>query len=288
MIRTTSLLFSISALALGLLWTPSGVSKGASSEQRPVRVAVIDTGADLSHPALKGFLWTNKKEIPGNGVDDDQNGLVDDVHGWDFARHSAEIVDLNGHGTHVAGLIAESYLKANKNSTPLELMVLRYTDQNGKDAKRNFIQALEYAIEKEADVINISASGRGFSRFEFEALKKAYAKGIQVVVATGNKRPGTPDQVTFPASYQLENIHPVAALDTHGEVLASANLLHKRKMIFAPGENLYSALPGEKYGRKTGTSQATALVSGRMAAFLANRHPGTFKLVSIPTNTLHN
>lgn len=276
----------ISVLFLAAFWNPKtlGGDSSSASRPKPIVVAVIDTGADLSHPEIANYLWVNDGEIGmdawgrdrrTNGIDDDDNGFVDDVHGWNFTTNSSNLSDLNGHGTHVAALIKTSFLrekqKKNISSGPLQLMVLKYTDQNGKNSKTSFLKAIDYAIDMGAQLINISASGRGFSKREYDLLSKARDKGIQVVVATGNKRPNAPDVRTFPASYALENIHPVAALDAHGNILASSNRIPRPRILFALGENLSSALPGNSYGLKTGTSQATALVSGRLAVFLSTQ-----------------
>lgn len=258
-----------------ITWIPKTI--GASSAlERPIVVAIIDTGADLMHEELKEYLWTNPGEIgPADGVDNDNNGYVDDIHGWDFSASLGRIKDTNGHGTHVAGLIKKSFLNEHQASTQLQLMILKYTSQSGKNSKTSFLNALKYAIDNGADLINISASGKGFSKKEFELLKIAHSKGIQVVVATGNKKPGTPNALTFPASYNLPNIHPVAATNSSGEILPSSNMIKKSGVLFAPGKDLKSALPGNSYGIKTGTSQATAVISGRLAAFLSTQFART-------------
>lgn len=263
-----------------ILWAPKTIG-ASSSLDRPIVVAVIDTGADLLHEELKDHLWINPSESESsNGKDTDNNGYVDDFHGWDFSNAQANIKDTNGHGTHVAGLIKKAFLEEVQAGAQLQLMILKYTSQNGKNSKASFLKALKYAIDNGADIINISASGKGFSKKEFELLKIAYEKGIQIVVATGNKKPGTPDANTFPASYNLPNIHPVAATNSRGEILPSSNMIKKPRVLFALGKDLNSSLPGNTYGKKTGTSQATALISGRLAASLFNR----FARTDVPTH----
>lgn len=257
----------------------TGFSSPPDLLSKQVVVAIIDTGLDLQHEDLRNLIWSNSGEIgldmnglpkSSNGIDDDQNGFVDDVHGWDFTNKSNQILDSSGHGTHVAGLIKRGFDKfSQKNSSGLQMMALKYTAGDGKKSRSSFLKALSYAIDKKADVINISASGIGFSKVEFDLLRKAESKGISVVVATGNKKPGSPNYRSFPASYHLSNITAVAAVDQHGQILPTSNQIDKKNVHYAVGENLISSLPGNHRGKKTGTSQATALVSGHMAARLA-------------------
>tara|TARA_B100000609_G_scaffold197077_1_gene193627 strand:+ start:8776 stop:9699 length:924 start_codon:yes stop_codon:yes gene_type:complete len=287
---------------ISFLLTPSVLTASLNSPHTVV-VAVIDTGLDISHPQLKSWVWENSGEMgldhngnpkSSNGIDDDQNGYVDDVHGWDFANSSKNMRDTNGHGTHVAGLVQQGFLEIKKESRNLRIMPLRYTLGTGINSKQSFLAALKYAIDQNVDIINISASGRGFSKTEYDLLKKAGHKGIRVVVATGNKSPGTPDYRSYPASYQLHNILPVSALDQKGRLLPCANQIHKPGVLFAVGEKLRSTLPGNHFGFKTGTSQATALVSGRLAASLLlavspeQSTTKALKVVMNPSNTFHN
>lgn len=251
-------------------------------------VAVVDTGLDPNHPALKGSLWTNEKEASGKpGVDNDGDGLVGDVHGWDFARNSPILVDNHGHGTHIAGIISG-------NETPgalgsglkgvcpgVKIMPLRYYDEKASGAEnlRNTVKALEYAVAHGANVINYSGGGAEFSKPEYEALKKAQDKGILVVAAAGNERSDADKNLYFPAAYNLDNIISVTAIDSAGQVLPSSNWGVQKVHVAAPGQSILSSLPSGGYGFMTGTSQATAFVSGIAALVLTENSKLNYRQV---------
>lgn len=240
-----------------------------------VTVAIIDTGIDSQHADLKNSLWNNDKEINGKpGVDDDGNGFVDDKHGWDFVTSSGKIIDVNRHGTHIAGIVgarAASQAGYSGICPGVKLMSLRYFDQNASGIKnlQNTVRAIEYAVANGADIINYSGGGAEFSRAEMMALKKAERKGILVVAAAGNERSNADEHLYFPAAYKLDNIFSVTALNRHGKILPSSNWGVKKVHIAAPGNSILSTLPGGSYGVMTGTSQATAFVSGIAALMLS-------------------
>lgn len=240
-------------------------------------VAVVDTGIDMSHPDLKDSLWVNAKEFKGKpGVDDDNNGFVDDVHGWDFVTRSGKLVDYHGHGTHIAGIISATGKNANgfKGVCPrVKIMALRYYDEkaSGVDNLRNTVAAIEYAVANGANILNYSGGGAEFSRQEFAALQKAEAKGILIVAAAGNEHANADQQLYFPAAYDLNNILSVTAIDPKGQILSSSNWGVKKVHVAAPGQGILSTLPGGNYGMMTGTSQATAFVSG-IAALLKSKN----------------
>ncbi len=238
-------------------------------------VAVIDTGIDPAHPALKGSLWANAKEAAGRpGVDDDGNGFVDDVHGWDFAKNSGQLSDPHGHGTHISGIIAGQDASFQGVCPGSRIMSLRYYDPNasGSENLRNTVRSIHYAIDNGAQIINYSGGGLEFSADEFAAMKKAQDRGVLVVAAAGNERSNADLRPYYPASYPLDNIMSVTAIDDRGQVLPSSNWGLKKVHIAAPGNSIFSALPGNGYGFMTGTSQATAFVSG-IAALLLTENP---------------
>lgn len=240
---------------------------------KDVVIAVIDTGVDTLHPVLQENLWRNPgetgnddqgREKSKNGIDDDGNGYIDDVHGWNFAGNNHDLKDSHGHGTHVAGIIQSITLKTN-------LMILKYYDPKSSGAENlaNTVKAIEYAIKMNAKIINYS--GGGVSKYPDEevAIRKAQAQGILFVAAAGNEKSNSDIFGFYPADYKLSNIISVTAIDENRRVLPSSNYGKNSVDIAAPGKNIISTLPGGKFGRMTGTSQATAFVTGTAALLMA-------------------
>lgn len=247
-------------------------------------VAVIDTGIDELHEDLKANLWTNPgesgkdkdgKDKATNKVDDDENGFVDDVHGWNFVSNNNSLDDNHGHGTHIAGIIgAEAGNKKGISgiSPKVSLMVLKYFDPKvpNTDNLKNTIASIKYAVKMGAHIINYSGGGTDYSQDEHDAVAEADKKGILFVAAAGNERSNSDQHHYYPADYNLKNIISVTAIDPTTEVLASSNFGVNTVDIAAPGQNILSCLPHNSYGLMTGTSQATAFVSG--AAVLVMSH----------------
>ena len=244
-------------------------------EDSGVVVAVIDTGLDMNHPDLKSSLYVNSKEANGKvGLDDDGNGFIDDVHGWDFVTHTGRLIDTHGHGSHIAGIIgakAGSAAGYNGVCPGVKIMSLRYYNEkaSGLENLRNTVRAIEYAVKNGANIINYSGGGAEFSSAEMMALKGAQDKGILVVAAAGNERSNSDINLYFPAAYDLTNMISVTAINQSGQVLPSSNWGIRKVQIAAPGNSILSTLPGGSYGFMTGTSQATAFVSGIAALMLS-------------------
>lgn len=258
-------------------WKISRGSKG-------IVVAIIDTGIDKDHADLKNNLWTNPGESgkdslgrdkATNGVDDDNNGYIDDVHGWNFVSNDHSLKDNHGHGTHVAGIVGAeggNGIGISGVAPKVSLMVLKYYDPKAQNNNNlaNTIKAIKYANRMGAHIINYSGGGLDFSRAEYNAVKEARDKGILFVAAAGNERSNSDVHKYYPADYNLDNIISVTALDPSAKVLNSSNYGKNTVHIAAPGENIFSTLPGNSYGKMTGTSQATAYVTGVAALILAN------------------
>jgi subtilisin family serine protease len=248
---------------------------GDACAKAGIAVAVIDTGVDSSHPDLKDSLWINQKELNGKkGVDDDGNGYVDDINGWDFVTASGKIVDQHGHGTHVAGIISASG-KGDDGYSGIcpgaRIMSLRYYSEkaSGQENLKNTIRGIEYAINNGARIINYSGGGAEFSQPEFKALQAAERKGILVSAAAGNERSNADEKLYYPAAYPLTNILSVAAINQAGQMPAFSNWGTARVHVAAPGASILSTVPGGGYGFMSGTSQATAFVSGVGAMLLS-------------------
>ncbi|MDR3607026.1 MAG: S8 family peptidase [Oligoflexia bacterium] len=228
-------------------------------------VAVIDTGLDATHRDLTKNVWHDPNSPS--------------IYGWNFVVDHANPIDDHGHGTHIAGIIgavADPQNGVSGVAHHVSIMPVKYySDANpGSVNLRNTVAAINYAVEHGARIINYSGGGPEFSEDEYLAIKKAEARGVLFVAAAGNEHQDTDlsENYYYPAAYRLSNIISVAATDIRNTILPSSNWGHKRVDIAAPGENIYSTLPGGRYGYMTGTSQATAFVTG-VAALLLSQDP---------------
>ena len=242
-----------------------------------VVIAIVDTGVDWQHPDLAPNLWRNPGEIPGNGLDDDGNGYIDDVHGWDFAQNDNDPKNYAStaaaaHGTHVAGLAAavgNNGLGIAGLAFGCRLMILKAAlDTPPAPAVDGIIygfRAIAYAIENGADVINLSWGGPGSSQVEQEIIRYAVSRGVVVVAAAGNNQS---EQPFYPAAY--EHVLAVAATNLNDERASFSNFGHWVDLT-APGIGLYSTWPGDDYRFMSGTSMAAPLVAAA-AALVKSQH----------------
>ena len=255
-------------------------------------VAVIDTGVDYTHKDLADNIWVNEGEIPGNGIDDDGNGYVDDVHGVDFVEGDSDPMDEHGHGTHVAGIIAMP--PGNGGGVGVaygaKIMCVRAGQANGSFASTDIAKAIKYAADNGADVINMSFGGRGRSYLVESALQDAFPSCV-LVAAAGND--GLPTNDAFGAGYLLtEDIYPagykyvigVMATDNNKSLAYFSNWDFKEGSgceyeMAAPGVNIYSTLPGNRYACWSGTSMATPNVAAA-AAILRSKYTDKSKYSS--------
>jgi hypothetical protein len=249
-------------------------------------VAVIDTGVDYTHLDLDGNIWVNQGEIAGNGIDDDGNGFVDDVRGWDFVANDNSPMDEQGHGTHVAGTIA-----AEKNEFGVtgvaynaKIMPVRVLNAGGSGSVSNIAAGIKYAADNGADVINLSLGGAYSSEIE-DAVQYATAKGSVVVMAAGNESASQPSS---PANLANQWGIAVGAVDRTNRM---ANFSNKASIppldyVVAPGVDIYSTTPGNTYSSFNGTSMATPHVAGVAALMLsANPNLTAAEVESILTQT---
>lgn len=243
-----------------------------------VVVAVVDTGIDYRHPDIAANVWTNSGEIPGNGIDDDGNGFVDDVRGWDFVGASVgapaednDPDDGHFHGTHVAGTIAavgDNALGVIGVAWKAKVMAVKGLDDTGTGQSSDLARAIVYAVDNGADVINASFGGSGYSLVEEEAVNYARAHGVVFVAAAGNSTQEVADftPASIPAAIA------VSALSTSDTLAFFSNYGHKVE-VAAPGEDILSLERGTSgYRRASGTSMAAPHVCG-VAALILARHP---------------
>ena len=243
---------------------------------KDVLVAVIDTGVDYNHEDLSANAWRNPGESGDgketNGIDDDNNGYIDDVYGWDFVNNDADPMDDNMHGTHVAGTIGaegdngKGVVGVN---WQVSIMGLKFLDGNGSGELADAVQAIVYAADNGAKILNNSWGGGGFSKALEDAIKYARDKGALFVAAAGNSGTNNDTKPSYPANYEVENVISVAASD-HQDAMASFSQYGSKTVdISAPGVDIMSTVPGNRYAPLDGTSMATPHVSGAAALILA-------------------
>jgi len=251
-----------------ILRVPDAWNLSVGSDE--IVVAVVDTGVDYTHPDLRNNIWRNLKEASGRtGVDDDGNGYVDDIYGWDFVNNRPNAFDDNKHGTHCAGIIG-----AEKNgigtvgiNQKVKIMPLKFLAANGSGDTRAAIQAIDYAVANGARVISNSWGGGGFSSLLNDAIQRAIAKGIFVVAAAGNESNDNDSRPTYPAGYA--GVISVASSDQSDGLSSFSNYGPRSVFIAAPGSSIYSTVPGGSYEQLSGTSMATPQVSGAIALALS-------------------
>ena len=246
----------------------SGV-KGAG-----VTVAVVDSGVDITHPQLKNSLATNAKEIPGNGIDDDGNGYIDDVHGWDFDGKQAIVADTAGHGTHVAGIIlAEHGTSTVKGMAPeAKLLPLDFMNAEGSGNVGDAILAVQYAADQGARVINASWGGSPCSQTLQKTIADLDKRGVLFVAAAGNDGVDIEQLPEYPAAFQSPNQITVGASTTRDFTAGFSNFSFHLVQLFAPGLAITSTYPGNRVATLSGTSMAAPFVTGA-AALLFSAHP---------------
>jgi subtilisin family serine protease len=256
------------------LWGLDAVSApevwNAGYTGKDVVVAVIDSGVDFTHSDLNDNIWINQKEISGNGIDDDCNGYVDDLIGWDFLGGDNNPMDSDGHGTHVAGTIA-----AERNGAGIigvafdaKIMPIRVLDrQAGSDS--SIAQGIVYAANNGADVINLSLGGLAPMPETALAIQYAAERGSMVVIAAGNKQLSEPE---YPAYYAKKWGIAVGAIDENWNMAEFSNWAgqdSRLPYIVAPGVNIYSTVPNGNYASEDGTSMAAPHVAGVIALMLS-------------------
>ena len=253
---------------------------------RDIVVAVIDTGVDYTHQDLAANIWTNSREIPANGVDDDGNGYVDDVHGIDAtnAGQAGNPMDDHGHGTHVAGIIAAQAGNGVGGvgiAYNVQIMALKAAQYSGVLATSDIAEAIYYAVAQGADVINMSFGGYARSQIEEDALAVAFGQAVLVAAAGNDGKPNLPcgrGRNMYPAAYNwvLGVMARTPSAAANGDFLAGfsnydcvAHDLQEYELM-APGVDVWSTLPGDQYAAWDGTSMATPVVAG-MAALVRTK-----------------
>ena len=247
---------------------------------KDIIVAVIDTGINWKHEDLKTAIWTNPNEIAGNNKDDDGNGFVDDVRGWDFHGNDNDPDDETssrnpGHGTHCAGIVGavgDNGVGISGMSQKVRLMPIRFLGADGSGDLMAAAKAIDYAVANGAQVISASwgaAVPRSGVGPILEAIERAEAKGVVFVAAAANDGKSNDTREVYPANAGFSNMISVAASNPSDAKPNWSNYGKQTVDLSSPGEDIFSTLPGNKYDKLSGTSMATPLVAGLVALMMS-------------------
>ena len=246
-----------------------GLTRGRST----IKIAVIDTGVDYDHPDLKNNILTNEIEFNGTeGVDDDGNGYVDDIYGYDFANNDGDPADGHGHGTHCAGVIGATHNRSGVRGVMgrVKILPIKFLGDNGSGTLEGAVKAIDYAIKMKVHVMSNSWGGGGANQSLKEAIEAANEAGISFVAAAGNSSNDNDKNPSYPASYKVDNIISVGSMDGNGKKSWFSNYGAESVDIFAPGSDILSTVKGTGYKKMSGTSMATPFVSGAIGLLLTH------------------
>lgn len=257
-----SLQWNLERIQAELAWA---ISKGSDS----VIIGIVDTGVEWEHPDLKDKIWINPNEIPGNGIDDDHNGYVDDVRGWDFGGldgtpDNNPDEDRPDHGTHVAGIAAAATgnkIGISSIGYNCRIMAVKTSRDNDRDAQGNVYvdygyEGIIYAVDNGAKVINCSWGGDGFSKMGKDVVDYALSKNVLIVASSGNENS---DAASYPASF--DGVLSVGSTDKDDSRSYYSNF-GPTVDVFAPGSDIYSTWKTDTYTNLSGTSMASPLAAG--------------------------
>lgn len=251
---------------------------------KDVLVGVIDTGIDYSHPDLAPNMWTNPNESGldeegndkrYNGIDDDDNGYIDDYRGWDFVNNDNDPKDDHNHGSHCAGVIGASGdngVGITGVNWKVSLVGLKIFDSAGGSTTAAILEGVEYATLIGVDISSNSWGGGAYSQGMYNAIKDARDAGILFVAAAGNSGRDADKYVNYPSGYELDNIISVAATDHKDKLAGYSNYGKTTVDVAAPGSDVYSTVTNGRYQKMSGTSMATPHVAG-LAALIKSTFP---------------
>ena len=243
-----------------------------------VVVAVIDTGIRYTHQDLQGQMWINEDEVAGNGVDDDNDGFVDNIYGIDAVNNDGDPMDDNSHGTHCAGTIGARANDAHPHvgvAWNVKLMACKFLSGAGWGYTSGAVQCVDWAVANGANILSNSWGGGGFSQALHDAISNAQDQGVLFVAAAGNSGANADEDPHYPSNYVLDNVISVAAMDRHGNLASWSNYGVESVDLAAPGVEIYSATADSDsaYANYSGTSMACPHAAG-VSALLVARYPG--------------
>lgn len=260
----------IERLQVPLVWDLTTGSKN-------VVIAVSDTGVSLTHEDLNGNIWYNMKEVPGNGVDDDNNGFIDDTNGWNFHANNNNPNDEQGHGSHVSGILGaegDNGMGIAGINWNVSIMPVQFLGPDGSGSTSAGISTIIYAADNGARVLNASWGGPSASQALQDAIDYATSKGMLVVVAASNSSEDNDEDPAYPAAYPNAGMVTVASSQSNGSLSSFSNYGHISTDLAAPGSSILSSTPGNRYQRFNGTSMASPMVAG-VAGLILSLYPDT-------------
>jgi hypothetical protein len=242
-----------------------------------VVIAILDTGVDYNHPDLVDNIWTNPGEIPDNEIDDDLNGYIDDVTGWDFVHNDNDPMDDDypGHGTHAAGIIGAIVNNSRGIAGvnwDVKIMPIKFIASDGFGTFESAASSIEYATTMGADIISNSWGIGEYNQDVKDAVSAANELGILFIAAAGDYRSDTNFSKHYPASYDFPNVVSVASTDHNDDLSFLSNYGAQTVHLGAPGDEIYSTTPNNTYSYLSGTSMAVSHVTG-VAALIKAQNP---------------
>lgn len=243
-------------------------------------IAVVDTGVDYNHPDLKNNMWTNDLELNGEaGVDDDGNGVIDDIYGYNAINDNGDPMDGQGHGTHCAGVIGATHneLGIAGVMAHAKIMAIKIFDDRGRTTLEGVLRGIDYAVKSGVKIMSNSWGGGEYSQALEDAIRSAEQAGILFIAAAGNGNwlgigQNNDRKPVYPANYELDNIVSVGAIKSNGRKAFMSNYGEKTVHLFAPGVSVLSTYKGGGYLSLTGTSMAAPHASG-VAGLIASIDP---------------
>lgn len=247
----------------------------SNNTNKPV-VAIIDSGVDYNHYVFvdSGAIWVNSDEIPGNNIDDDGNGYIDDVRGWNFVSNTNDPLDDDNHGTHVAGIvlgITQDILKPTLDPAVIQIMPLKFLDSQGVGTTSDALEAIQYAIDNGANVMNNSWGGGAYSQALHDVITQAYNHGMSFIAAAGNASNNNDSAPTYPANYDVPNVVSIAATSSSDSLASFSNYGATSVHVASPGIGILSTLPNDSFGYSSGTSMAAPFASGLAALLIREK-----------------
>lgn len=251
----------------------------SKAEKRQVVIALIDTGVDVNHEELRDAIWINADEVPGDGIDNDGNGYVDDVNGWNFFDGNNQIYGgmQDYHGTHAAGTMSAKWgnggIAGMTDNSWIKIMPLKVLGFNGVGKDSAVVEAIRYAEANGADICNLSFGGYQYSAEVEQAIRES---SMLFVAAAGNgDESGTgfsiDERPVYPAAYTCDNLITVANLSFDGNLHSSSNCGTVSVDLAAPGSYILSTVPAQRYAFLSGTSMSAPIVTAAAAMVYSYR-----------------